>query len=81
MTDLLQESDLVPDSYVFDASQVNGRNAISWTRKFELDIYYVDNLSFTLDLNILYKTFLKVIKSEGINQSSDRPMQPFTGDN
>lgn len=62
-------------------AQVNGRNAISWTKKFELDIYYIDNLSFLLDLKILYKTFLKVVKSEGVNQSSERPMQPFTGNN
>lgn len=62
-------------------AQVNGRNAISWTKKFELDVYYVDHISFYLDLIILYRTFLKVIKSEGVNQSSARPMQPFTGDN
>lgn len=62
-------------------AQVNGRNAISWTKKFELDIYYVQHLSFFLDVKILYKTFLKVIKSEGVNQSAARPMQPFTGNN
>jgi lipopolysaccharide/colanic/teichoic acid biosynthesis glycosyltransferase len=62
-------------------AQVNGRNAISWTKKFELDIHYVDNLSFNLDIKILFKTFLKVIKSDGVNQSAERPMQPFTGKN
>ena len=62
-------------------AQVNGRNAISWTKKFELDVYYVDNMSFLLDLKILVKTFLKVVKSEGVNQSAERPMQPFTGNN
>jgi|GEM_PF-1205339 lipopolysaccharide/colanic/teichoic acid biosynthesis glycosyltransferase len=62
-------------------AQVNGRNAISWTKKFELDIHYVDNLSINLDLKILFKTFLKVIKSDGVNQSAERPMQPFTGKN
>lgn len=62
-------------------AQVNGRNSISWTRKFELDIYYVDNVSFLLDIKILWMTFLKVIKREGINQSAERPMQPFNGKN
>lgn len=62
-------------------AQVNGRNSISWTKKFELDVYYVDNISFLFDLKILYHTFLKVFKREGINQSDDRPMQPFTGIN
>lgn len=62
-------------------AQVNGRNAITWTKKFELDVFYVENISFSLDLKILYKTFLKVIKSEGVNQSAERPMQPFTGNN
>lgn len=60
-------------------AQVNGRNAISWQEKFALDVYYVDNMSFALDMKILWMTLLKVIKREGINQSSERPMQPFTG--
>ncbi len=62
-------------------AQVNGRNSISWTKKFELDIYYVDHISFGLDIKILWLTFLKVIKREGVNQSKERPMQPFTGKN
>ena len=62
-------------------AQVNGRNNISWTKKFELDIYYVDNLSFLLDMKILWFTFAKVLKREGVNQSNNRPMQPFTGGN
>ena len=62
-------------------AQVNGRNAISWTRKFELDIEYVDNLSFSLDFKILWLTFVKVLKTEGVNQSEDRPMMPFDGSN
>ncbi|MDP2161079.1 MAG: sugar transferase [Flavobacterium sp.] len=60
-------------------AQVNGRNSISWTRKFELDVYYVDHVSFLLDVKILWLTFLKVIQREGVNQSDDRPMQPFNG--
>lgn len=60
-------------------AQVNGRNSISWTRKFELDVYYVDHVSFLLDVKILWLTFLKVVQREGVNQSDDRPMQPFNG--
>ena len=62
-------------------AQVNGRNAISWQKRFELDVYYVDYVSFALDLKILWLTIVKVIKREGINQSETRPMQPFTGNN
>lgn len=62
-------------------AQVNGRNNISWTRKFELDVAYVDNLSFWLDLKIFWLTIIKIIKREGINQSAARPMQPFDGKN
>jgi len=62
-------------------AQVNGRNSISWTQKFKYDVYYVDHISFLLDVKILWSTFLKVLKREGVNQSEDRPMQPFTGKN
>jgi len=62
-------------------AQVNGRNAIAWTTKLGHDIYYVDNLSFILDLKILWMTFIKVIARDGVNQGDDRPMNPFTGNN
>ena len=62
-------------------AQVNGRNAIAWTTKLSHDIYYVDNLSFALDLKILWMTFIKVIARDGVNQGDDRPMNPFTGNN
>jgi len=62
-------------------AQVNGRNSISWTKKFEFDLYYVKNMSFLLDMKILWLTFIKVFKREGINQSDERPMGPFTGNN
>lgn len=62
-------------------AQVNGRNSIAWTKKFEFDVYYVDKLSFLLDIKILWFTFLKVIKTEGVNQKEDRPMLPFDGTN
>jgi lipopolysaccharide/colanic/teichoic acid biosynthesis glycosyltransferase len=62
-------------------AQVNGRNSISWTHKFEYDVYYVDHVSLFLDLKILWMTFLKVIQTDGVNQSDDRPMNPFNGTN
>ena len=60
-------------------AQVNGRNSISWEEKFKLDVYYVDHVSLAFDLKILWLTVMKVIRREGVNQSDDRPMQPFTG--
>lgn len=62
-------------------AQVSGRNSISWGRKFELDAYYAENVSFLLDLKILWLTAIKVLKREGVNQSRDRPMEPFNGTN
>ncbi|RPF58287.1 sugar transferase [Abyssicoccus albus] len=60
-------------------AQVNGRNAISWEEKFKLDVWYVDNQSFMLDMYILYLTFIKVFKSEGINQEGQVTMEKFKG--
>lgn len=60
-------------------AQVNGRNAISWEKKFELDRYYVEHISFALDIKIIWLTIIKILKREGINQSEMRPMQPFEG--
>jgi lipopolysaccharide/colanic/teichoic acid biosynthesis glycosyltransferase len=60
-------------------AQVNGRNAISWTEKFKFDIYYVDNISFFLDLKVLWYTVLKVLKREGINSSENTTMGEFKG--
>lgn len=62
-------------------AQVNGRNRISWTRKFELDLYYVENRSFALDFRILRMTLVNVLRREGVDQSPERPMQPFDGSN
>lgn len=62
-------------------AQVSGRNAISWTQKFAHDIDYVNRLSLLLDLQILFKTVKKVLVSEGINQTAERPMEPFNGSN
>lgn len=60
-------------------AQVNGRNAISWDKKFELDVWYVDNISFLLDVKILFKTIKKVIKSDGINAVDAATTEPFQG--
>lgn len=60
-------------------AQVNGRNAISWEQKFAYDVWYVDHQSFMLDLKILYKTFLKVVRSEGVNATEHITMLPFRG--
>lgn len=62
-------------------AQVNGRNSISWERKFKLDVWYVDHVSFKLDVKIVWLTVIKVLKREGINQTNARPMQPFDGTN
>ncbi|HLP65548.1 sugar transferase [Flavobacterium sp.] len=60
-------------------AQVNGRNAISWDQKFAYDVWYVDNISFTLDVKILLKTIIKVIKSDGINSADAATIEPFDG--
>ncbi len=60
-------------------AQVNGRNAISWDKKFEFDVWYVDNVSLFLDIKILFKTVLKVIKSDGINAVDAATIEPFDG--
>ncbi len=60
-------------------AQVNGRNTISWKSKFEHDVWYVDNLSFTLDMKILFSTFMKVVKSEGISAEGSATIEKFTG--
>lgn len=60
-------------------AQVNGRNAISWTQKFEYDVWYVENLSLLLDLKILFLTIRKVIVKEGINSNTSATMEVFKG--
>jgi lipopolysaccharide/colanic/teichoic acid biosynthesis glycosyltransferase len=60
-------------------AQVNGRNAISWSQKFEYDVWYVDNMSFVLDIKIIVKTVLKVIKSDGISSADSVTMGVFKG--
>ena len=60
-------------------AQVNGRNSITWEEKFEQDITYIQNISFVEDVKIIFKTFFKVIKREGISQRNNVTMEPFTG--
>lgn len=62
-------------------AQVNGRNALSWQEKFKLDVWYVENLSFWLDLKILFLTLIKVLKREGINQQGQATVEYFNGNN
>ena len=62
-------------------AQVNGRNAISWTKKFELDVWYVDHCSFLLDLKIIFLTIKKVFVREGISAATSVTMEAFTGSN
>ncbi|SHF10547.1 Sugar transferase involved in LPS biosynthesis (colanic, teichoic acid) [Marinitoga hydrogenitolerans DSM 16785] len=59
-------------------AQVNGRNAISWEDKFKYDVWYVDHLSFLLDLKIFFMTVINILKQEGINSSNNETM-PFFG--
>jgi undecaprenyl phosphate N,N'-diacetylbacillosamine 1-phosphate transferase len=62
-------------------AQVNGRNSISWSEKFKLDVYYVENVSIYLDIRIFFMTIAKIFLREGINQTQERPMEPFNGNN
>ena len=62
-------------------AQVNGRNAISWARKFELDVWYVDNISFVIDLKVIVLTIMKVLFREDINSATSATVEGFNGHN
>ncbi|MCP9612821.1 sugar transferase [Coprobacter tertius] len=62
-------------------AQVNGRNAISWSKKFELDVWYVDHCSFFIDLKVVFLTIKKVFLREGISSETSATMEGFTGNN
>ena len=62
-------------------AQVNGRNNISWKKKFELDVWYVDHMSFWLDIKIFFLTIKKVFVREGINMEGMATTEPFNGNN
>ncbi|XZF12364.1 sugar transferase [Chitinophagaceae bacterium MMS25-I14] len=60
-------------------AQINGRNTISWTQRFEYDLWYVGNVSFVLDMKILWRTVAKVFRSEGVSSATSVTMEKFTG--
>lgn len=62
-------------------AQCHGRNAISWTKKFELDVWYVDHISFMTDLKVIFLTIKKVVCREDINQEGEATMEEFDGHN
>lgn len=62
-------------------AQINGRNNISWGKKFEYDVWYVDNLSFALDCRIIWQTIMKVVKRADINQEGQATTEAFNGHN
>lgn len=62
-------------------AQINGRNSLTWTEKFELDVWYVENWSLGLDIKIFFMTFYKVFKREGISQDGQATMEFFNGNN
>jgi len=62
-------------------AQVNGRNAISWKKKFELDVWYVENQSFALDIKVLFLTLQKVVQRKGITSTTSVTVEPFNGEN
>ena len=60
-------------------AQINGRNAVEWDKKFEFDVWYVENLSFLLDLQIMFLTLKKVLKLEGVNREGEATNIAFKG--
>ena len=60
-------------------AQANGRNAITWEKRFEYDVEYVGNISFSMDVKIIFQTIKTVFKKEGINSATDATMEAFTG--
>ena len=62
-------------------AQCNGRNAISWKKKFEFDVWYVDNITFKLDCKIVGQTIMKVIRKDGISAEGEATVEPFNGSN
>ena len=62
-------------------AQINGRNSISWQKKFKYDVLYVENISLLIDMKIIFMTIFKVLKREGIYSKYNRPIEPFKGNN
>ncbi len=67
------------EQYLTGWAQVNGRNALSWEEKFALDVWYVDHLSFWLDVQIIALTVWKILRREGISQPGQATMEEFKG--
>ena len=62
-------------------AQVNGRNSLTWKERFALDLIYVDNISFSLDMKILFLTVQKVLLRDSVNQGTDNTMEKYNGNN
>lgn len=62
-------------------AQCHGRNSISWTKKFELDVWYVDHCSLLVDMKVILKTIINVLRRKDINSSNSATMEPFNGNN
>jgi len=62
-------------------AQINGRNSITWEEKFKLDVWYVENINFLIDMKIIFNTIIKVLKREGIGHSNEDTMPKFKGNN
>ena len=60
-------------------AQINGRNTVDWPERFEMDVWYVEHLSFLLDLKIIWRTIFKVVKSEGVSSGTSATMEKFQG--
>jgi len=60
-------------------AQINGRNTLDWPERFEMDVWYVEHLSFLLDLKIIWRTIFKVVKSEGVSSGTSATMEKFQG--
>ena len=76
-TEQMRRHDVLPG--ITGWAQIHGRNALNWQEKFDLDLWYVDHWSFWLDLRILFQTFWKIIRREGISQPGHATMEEFMG--
>ena len=73
----IKRHDVLPG--ITGLAQVKGRNRLSWEEKFNLDLEYINNISFFLDLKILFMTLVSVVSRDSVNQSEDSTMEKFKG--